>query len=495
MAEKITNIAKNTSYFTFALILQKVISFTYFTIIARALGPEDLGKYYFAISFATIFSILTDLGQTNVLTREIAKAQKGANNFFAAVIGIKLPLSILTAFIIIFLSHFLGYSELTRNLIYLSTICIVLDSFTATFFSVSRGFHNLSYESISSVIFQLIVLATGMVVLKLDLGLAWLIGSLVLASTFNFVYSLYIVTKTWGMSIKPVFSYELLKMVLGVSIPFGIYAIFQRVYNFFDTVLLANLAGDYYVGIYQIPFKIINALQFLPLAFTASLYPAMSAYWASNRQQLAVTFERAVNYLIIISLPITVGIIALADKIIIIFKSGYNDAALPLELNILALIFMFTAYPIGSLLNACDRQKINTINMGITVAASVILNLLLIPKFQAVGASITVLITSILMLLLGIIQVPKIISYNFKKIFLMLFKTLLASALMLGLIIALKPYLNIFAIVILAAISYFAVLYILKGFSKADVLSIYQSFRKKGSNSDIDVAEIENNNS
>ena len=55
MPEKITNIAKNTSYFTLALILQKVISFTYFILIARALGPEDLGKYYFAISSPRFF--------------------------------------------------------------------------------------------------------------------------------------------------------------------------------------------------------------------------------------------------------------------------------------------------------------------------------------------------------------------------------------------------------------------------------------------------------
>jgi O-antigen/teichoic acid export membrane protein len=60
--EKIASIAKNTSYFTAALILQKVVSFSYFTILARNLIPEDLGKFYFAISFTTIFAIFIDLG-------------------------------------------------------------------------------------------------------------------------------------------------------------------------------------------------------------------------------------------------------------------------------------------------------------------------------------------------------------------------------------------------------------------------------------------------
>ena len=479
MPEKITNIAKNTSYFTLALILQKVISFTYFTLIARALGPEDLGKYYFAISFAAIFSILTDLGQTNLLTREIAKAKKEANNLLGAVLGVKLPLAAATALIIIALANFLGYSELTRALIYFSTICIVLDSFTATFFSVSRGFHNLKYESLAAVVFQLIVLSFGLSVIKLNLGLVWLIGSLVLASIFNFSYSLTIVAKTWKLSLKPIFDWRLVKLVLRLSLPFGIYAIFQKVYSYFDTVLLATLAGDYYVGIYQISFKIINAIQFLPLAFVASLYPAMSAYWLDNRQQLAITFERAMNYLIIISLPISGGVIMLADKIILIFKSGYGEAILPLQLSIAALLFMFTAYPVGSLLNACDKQKLNTVIMGLTVLASVILNLILIPKFQAVGASLAVLLSSIFMLVLGLIQVPKIIEYRAKKILAVLGKSLLASALMIILIIYLKNYLNIILIVPLAGALYFAVLFFLKGFSREDLTSVYQSFNKK----------------
>jgi len=266
---------------------------------------------------------------------------------------------------------------------------------------------------------------------------------------------------------------------LRLSLPFGIYAIFQKVYSYFDTVLLATLAGDYYVGIYQISFKIINAIQFLPLAFVASLYPAMSAYWLDNRQQLAITFERAMNYLIIISLPISGGVIMLADKIILIFKSGYGEAILPLQLSIAALLFMFTAYPVGSLLNACDKQKLNTVIMGLTVLASVILNLILIPKFQAVGASLAVLLSSIFMLVLGLIQVPKIIEYRAKKILAVLGKSLLASALMIILIIYLKNYLNIILIVPLAGALYFAVLFFLKGFSREDLTSLYQSFNKK----------------
>jgi len=478
MTEKITNIAKNTSYFTLALILQKVISFTYFVLIARAIGPGDLGKYYFAISFTSIFGIFIDIGQSSVLTREVAKRPEDTNRLLSSVFLMKLPLALLSILAVFSIINFSSYPEITRQLVYLSMFCMALDSFTLTFFAVSRGFHNLKYESISSVIFQLIVFIVVLAVLKFNLGLIWLMMSLILASLYNFIFSFYILKKRWGFKINWRPDKILIKSILIISLPFAIYAIFQRVYMYLDSVLLSLLSGDHQVGIYQIPFKIIFALQFLPLAFVASLFPAMSSYWQNNRRQLSITFERAMNYLIIISLPVSAGGVILADKIIIIFKSGYNDAILPLQIAMAAVIFMFLNFPVGSLLNACDRQKTNTINMGVALAASIILNLILIPRYQAVGASLTVLLTNLFMFILGMWVVPRITKYDYKKIIVMLIKSFLAVAIMGVVGYYLKNQVNLILTVVLSGASYFVALYIFKGYSKADIASVYQSFNK-----------------
>ncbi len=478
MSEKITNIAKNTSYFTLALIMQKVISFAYFIILARAIGPEDLGKYYFAISFTSIFAIFIDIGQSSVLTREIAKSQNRAGEIFSAVFLIKLPLAVLSVATVFGIINFLGYAEIARQLVYLSSICMVLDSFTLTFFAVSRGFHNLKYESISSIIFQLIVFIIIIIALKLNLGLSWLMLSLVAASTFNFIYSFYILKRKWKLKINWRPNIILSKSILAISAPFAVYAIFQRVYTYLDTVLLSFFSGDQQVGVYQVPFKLIFALQFLPLAFIASLFPAMSHYWQNNREQLSITFERAMNYLIIISLPIAGGGLILADKIVLLFKTGYSGAILPLQITMISLIFIFLNYSVGSLLNACDRQKRNTVNMGIVLLTSVLLNFILIPKFAAIGASLTALTTNILMFFLGMSIVPKITSYDYRKIIKITFKTLLAVCAMSLAAQYLKNQINIFLVIILSGILYLLVLYAVKGFKKEDVLSILHSFSR-----------------
>lgn len=476
---KVENIAKNTSYLTLALILQKIISFTYFTLLAGYVGPASLGKYYLAISFTTIFAIFIDLGFTNVLTREVAKDQNKAESWLGNVISLKIPLSVLALAAVFILINILGYDSLTKNLVYVSAISMVLDSFTTTFFGVVRGFHNLKYESISSVIFQIIVLIVGYASLLLGGGLIPAMAALALASVFNFSYSLIIIRKRLKLTIRALYEKPLIKEIIMISWPFAAYAILQRLYTYFDSVLLSVLAGDVQVGLYQVAFKIIFALQFLPSAFTASLYPAMSAYWHGNRNQLLVSFERAMNYLIIISLPIIVGAIVLANKIILLFKAGYGGAILPLQISIISLLFIFLNFPIGSLLNACDAQRKNTRNMAMVTIISITMNLLLIPYWQATGASLTVLATNFLLFILGILSVKKIIPYRLRKNSQTFLKVMAASIIMGLVILAGKAYLNIFVITILGGSIYFGCLFMFGGFSRADIESIIQSFKRK----------------
>lgn len=474
---KIHNIAKNTSYLTIALILQKIISFTYFALLARYLGPVDLGKYYFAISLTTIFAIFIDLGLSNVLTREVAKDQSKVSKYLGNILTLKVPLAALSSILAVLTIYFLQPDPIVKQLVYISCFSMVLDSFTSVFFAAVRGFHNLKYESISSVIFQVIVLIFGYGALLLGGGLIFAMGALVLASLYNFIYSWVITTSKLKIKIGLFYDKVFVANILKITWPFAVYAIFQRLYTYLDTVILSFFAGNEQVGLYQVAFKIIFALQFLPMAFTASLYPAMSAYWQNNQKQLNITLERALNYLTIISLPIIVGVFLLADKIVLLFKDGYEGSVLPLKITIISLFFIFVNFPIGSLLNACDRQKRNTINMGLATIFSIILNLILIPRFQAIGASIAILSSSALMFFLGLISVNGIIPYYWGNNLKVLFKSLIAAILMGIIIIFGKQYFSIFPLIPLGAIIYFISLYLLKGFRKADVESIFKSLK------------------
>jgi len=476
---KIESIAQNTSYLTLALILQKIISFSYFVILARNFVPEDLGKYYFALSFTTVFSIFIDFGLANLLTREIAKKQNQANEILTNVVIIKTIFASFVFIGMVIILQFTQYSLLINNLIYISSICMILDSFTTCFFAIIRGFHNLIFESVSAILFQIIVFICGITMVYLNYDLTFLMASLAIASIINFGFASFVLFfKIKVKFIKNLISLQRIRAILILVLPFSIFAILQKFYTYFDSVLLYELASAKFVGLYQVAFKIILALQFLPMAFTASLYPAMTSYFLTNKNQLIISFERALNYLVIISLPISFGIISLIDEIIVFFQAEYIEAILPTKIIVSAVFFIFINFPIGSLLNACDKQMKNTMNMAIVLAVSIILNYLLIPHYQVIGASITVLATNLLMFILGIYQVKKIIKFSQKKFIIILAKSLLASSMMTVLVVYLKEILILPLVMIIGGFVYFLILFLLGGFAKEDVLSIYKSFRK-----------------
>ncbi len=478
MRDYMSQLARNTSYFTLALVLQKIISLSYFTLYARYLGAADLGLYYFAISVTSIFGIFIDFGIGNVITREVSKAPEKAKSILANVMALKLPLALITIGALVLWSTLWDYEPIVKQLIYISCITMLFDGFTNAFFAVARGFHNLKYESISSVLFQLIVLVLSLFILKEDWGIAWLMSTLALASAFNFFFAMFTVRNVWKIGPWPRWDPALIRSLVKLTLPFGMFVVVQRFYTYFDSVLLFKLAGDRAVGLYQVPFKIIIALQFLPLAFVASLYPALSSYWHNAREKLSAALEQGIKYCLLISIPLSVGAIILADQIVLLFKNDFGESAMLLRVSMLAVPFMFVGFPIGSLLNACDRQKRNTVNMTITAFLSAAINIILIPRYGVLGACITTVISSIVMLVLGVIVVPSITKLRIKTLLLMIVQVLAAATVMGILTYVLKEYLNPIVTILISAASYGVALYIFGVFSKEEIKSALRVFHK-----------------
>ena len=349
-------IAKNTSYFTLALIIQKLISFGYFSYIAVQIGVANLGQYTFALFFTTILAVLIDIGISSVLVREVSKDQSKSQNYFSAAMAVKIPLAVLTYLIAVVLINLLDNPEMIRQLVYLTGLIMVLDSFTLTFYAFLRGHSNLKFESIGTIIFQLIVAASGIIIVNLTHDLRLLMLAILGASFFNFVYSFSLLKAKLKLRFFRKADKGVIKAILTITVPFALAAVFTRVYGYLDTVLLNQLIDETAVGYYSLPYKIVFSLQFIPMAFVASLYPAFASYFVGSKELLRKTFEKSMIYLGLIGVPITFGAIALAKPLILkIYTAEYEPSILTLQILAVGLAFLFLNFPLGSLLNACDR--------------------------------------------------------------------------------------------------------------------------------------------
>lgn len=480
MAHEPGKIAKNTVYLTIATVGQKVLAFLYFIMIARLAGVEGTGKYFFVVSFTTIFSIFVDLGLSSVLIRETAKDKEHAGKYLGNILGAKVILGILTYLAVIATINIMDYPPATKLMVYLSGIVMLLDSFNVTFYAIFRGRQNLRYESIGVVVSEVLIIAFGGISLLLHAPLYFLLLALMSGSIFNFIFSLTLIFRK--TDVRPHFSLDknILLILFKIAYPFALAGLFVKIYSYLDSVFLSKIVGDTAVGFWSVAYKLTYSFQFIPMAFAAAMFPAMSAYFCHDRSRLKQTFERAIFYLAVIAVPIAFGIFSLAKPIVLtLYGETYLSSVLPLQVAVFTVIFVFLNYPIGSLLNACDRQMTNTLIMGASMGLNIILNIILIPRFSFIGAAISTLISHFLLYILGMIFANRVVVYGKGFMFGSLAKILVSAAIMSAVIIFLNRFISFWFLIPLGGAVYFGALYILRGIGKEDFLGIFKALRKK----------------
>ncbi len=474
------SVTRNTSYLTASYIVQKILSFFYFILVARMISVEEFGRYTFALSFATIFSVFVDIGLTQALIREVAKFRDKGTVYLTSTLLLKGLLSILVYGAIIVAINLLGYSAEVKNLVYVSALIMLLDQFTLSFWGVFRGFQNLKFEAISVIINQALIVITGVTILYLHLPLIFLMVPFLVGSSFNLLFSGVSVRKKLNVKLDWHFDKDVIKFLVKLAVPFALIAIFSRIYGYIDSVMLSKMVGDKAVGLYSAAMKLPFALQFIPAALAAAIFPAFTANFVSDKEQLRRTFDRVMNVLILMVVPISAGTIVLAEPIVRVFFSAKYLAAVPsLEILMVGLIFVFLNFPLGSLFNGCERQVTNTILVGCIMVFNVALNIFLIPRYSFIGASVAFCLCHALLFFVSMIIARQVVKYDAKKMLISFLKTVVSAIVMAVPIYFLAQQLNVVFLIFLGVVIYLGMIVLTGAVAKEDRQYIFNMLKRK----------------
>jgi O-antigen/teichoic acid export membrane protein len=395
-------VAQNTSFLTTASVVQKLVSFAYFTLVARLIGVGNTGSYFFAITFTTIFTVVADFGFGPVLTREASKYPDQAEKYFNTTLWTKIVFGLVTYVLVVLSAKALGYSEEVRSLINLSGVTMFFDNLQGAFFSVFRSRKNLIFESVAVVFSQVLTLVVGTVALLLKLPLIWLIAAYTIPSAIIVAYAGISLYRAYGIRPRVQLDRPVFKMFVAMAAPFALAGILGRLYSYSDTLIMSKMLTPQDLGWWSVPYKITFAFQFIPVALSASVYPAMSSLVVSQPEKVGELFAKAWKYLFVIVFPLSFGLMAVAHPVIVRL---YGEQFLPsipvLRILLVSLIFSYLSIITGALLNATGRQSIQTVLVGIALVCNVLLNIILIPKYGIVGAAMAALIGNIVLWTLG----------------------------------------------------------------------------------------------
>ncbi|MBI2636626.1 MAG: flippase [Parcubacteria group bacterium] len=461
-------VARSGAVYTAALVFQKILSFAYFSVLARALGPEALGTYIFALSFAAFFSLIADFGFVPLAIRTFAQHPEKQKEYFTTFLSIRVGLALLAILVLHGLSFALGYGSELRVLLAITSVIMVMDAFTAYFYTIFRSRQNLFYEALGTVAFQIIIFTAGLVVISKTNDLRALLAVIGAGSLFHIIFSSILIKRKAKIDFRFHINRELAWQWMERAIPFFLAAGFIKAYNTIDSILLKNLVNDEAVGLYAIPAKIVFTFPFVALAITAAVYPAMSNYAVESKERLQSIFSRTLQLLLTISLPVAVGIYLLAGPIVMRIWPEFSASIPALQVLVWAVVFLYVEFPFGSLLNATGNERRNTVNRGIQLIVFVALNLILIPVYGFMGAVYAALSCSVLIVLLGWARARKIVPVFTSRFASSLVKLVTASALMGLAVYYFRDEYSFLIIIPVAAVLYGMLLILLRAYTAED---------------------------
>ncbi|MBI4359782.1 MAG: flippase [Candidatus Jacksonbacteria bacterium] len=460
------SIARNSIVYTGALVVQRIASTIYFWYYSNNLpgGAGDLGRLQFVLSYATLFFIIGDLGLYLVFVREASRDPKQASRYLETSLAIKIPLFVIAG--LITLAGAWNFHREDVYLIALSYAWVALDSIALFLYGALRAFQKLIYESAGVIIAQSITVVIGVVSIKLSGDIRHLLYALIFATVVNIAFVLFILYKKFHIRLSIHYNPKIGKLLLKSIPAFAAVAIVVKILNTIDVVLLRQLSSDYRaVGFYSIPLKIVTALSLtIPTAFMGAIYPSLSHLHGKSDEGIKTVFRYAVEYLLIISVPISVGFFALGDELInALFRDEYTSAIIPSKIILLSLPFIFLSFPTGNLLNATNRQKYTALSRVFGAITLIGLNVLFIPRFALMGAAYAFLATYIVILVFDIYFARAYAAPIFSIFFRQTLKVVVSSGIMYGSILLLSSYAPWYFLIILGCVVYFVALFLLHG--------------------------------
>jgi O-antigen/teichoic acid export membrane protein len=147
------------------------------------------------------------------------------------------------------------------------------------------------------------------------------------------------------------------------------------------------------VGWYQAAYKPFQALLVIPFALRTVVFPLLAVYHREAPERLLIGVQKLFKALFALGLPVSVGVVVLADQYTSLF-SLYPQSSPALRLLGVTIVFMFVANTYATALLAMDRQRAFAWIVGSGMVINAVLNAVLIPVFERLSPGSGYLVTS-----------------------------------------------------------------------------------------------------
>lgn len=379
---------KNYIYNVIYQILILIIPLVTVPYVSRVLGASGIGIYSYTYSIVHYFMILAMLGLNNYGNRSIAQIRDDKEKLsqtFKEIYGMQLLVAfMMVIFYIIYLCVFdIDY----KNIAIIQTLYIISCVFDINWFFF--GIEKFKLTVTRNTIIKILSLVFIFVFVK-DKNDVWiytliLSGSVLLSQLMLFPFLKQYLIKDQKVEFKNIIKHLVpcLKLFLPV--------IAVTIYRVMDKTMIGLFSTMEEVGFYENAEKIVGVPSAIISALGTVMLPRMSNVYAKNNDDIGLKIiNKSIKFIMFLTFAMTLGLIVIStDFSVVFFGSEFEKVGLLISVLSFTLVFVSFGNVIRTqylIPKEMDKQYITSAFLGAGV--NFVLNIILINKFQSVGACI-----------------------------------------------------------------------------------------------------------
>lgn len=401
---KFLNIAKDMSFITLAVILSGIVGLVTLPIYTRLIDPTEFGLYALATATLGFLLMFLPMGIATAAFRfyfEYEKKKSLDKLYGTSIVFLLLFGSIGAIALVAFsgiISSALGADELKILLIIIALI-IPFQLLIQLFQNMIRIQERIFLYSISLIVLAYAGAGSGIVLVLLGYSVnGILIGNLIASIV---VLSFLLIAERKNISFS--MDIKTLKRLESFGFPLIFVNVGAWIIQLSDRYMLQYFCGEAIVGLYSVSYTVAMVIgTFFMAPISLVLSPKFLRIWESGeRERTLTTIGSVISLSILAIIPIYLLLSVEAETIIGILATEKYIAGATIVPFVAgaSVIYLFVWFQQSSFSLREKTKSIPSI-FGAAALTNVILNILLIPKFDMMGAAFATLVSYIVLFIL-----------------------------------------------------------------------------------------------
>ena len=385
-------LGRDTAAVLTAHAFYKLSGFVLLMVLARRLGAQEIGAFFFAVAFAESFVVLGNFGMNSVMARRVAANPQDAASHFAPLLAFRLASAPVYLAIVVLLAT--AFTKASLPLIVAAAVTTLFEdfyfSFGALFLALRKALYNVSL-GITIHTAYVIAFLSGM---WLAPSLAMLLGVTIFRSVLLLLAGT-LITRSKLFPLRPKWDTAVVKSAL----PFVLIAALHILRDQIGTLVLGTRAGYDDVAHFNLAWRLVASSYFVPTAVCAVFVPLLTAHGLTEHNRRIMT--RAAFG--VASAGVIIGLIAwfFADLLAALLYGPIGATVAPI-MRTLAIVFPlgFMAFFLSLVLQALYEEAHVLRTLFIVTVANLAANWILVPRIGAAGAAYAQILSTSLQLVI-----------------------------------------------------------------------------------------------